>query len=43
MALLRGMNWVLGDRQNIRIWEDHWIPGGPLRSYIHGPFLPNEE
>ena len=43
MALLRGMNWVLGDRQNIRIWEDHWIPGGLLRSYIHCPFLPNEE
>ena len=24
-------------------WEDHWILVGPLQSYIHGPFLPNEE
>ena len=37
------MNWVLRDGQNIHVWEDHWIPGGPLRSYIHDPFLPNEE
>ena len=37
------MKWILGDGQTICVWEDHWILGGPLRSYIHGPLLPNEE
>lgn len=37
------MKWVLGDEQTIYVWEDHWILGGPLQSYIYGPFLPNEK
>ena len=38
--LLKGMRWVVGDGQTIRIWQDHWLPNGSLRSYIEGPFLP---
>lgn len=38
-----GMKWILGDGQNIQVWEDHWIPGGTLHSRIEGPLMPNEE
>ena len=41
--LWQGMIWILGDNQNIRVWEDYWIPGGTLRSHIEGPLMPNEE
>ena len=37
------MKWIIGDGQTIRVWEDHWIPGGPFRSCIGGPLMPNEE
>ena len=37
------MRWILGDGQTIRIWADHWIPGGTLRSRIAGPLMPHEE
>ena len=37
------MKWVLGDGHTIRVWEDHRIPGGLLRSRIEGPLMPNEE
>ena len=41
--LRRGMKWIVGDGQTIQVWEDHWIPGGLLRSRIEGPLMPNEE
>ena len=37
------MKWIIGDGQTIRVWKDHWIPGGPFRSCIGGPLMPNEE
>ncbi|XP_050285253.1 uncharacterized protein LOC126724867 [Quercus robur] len=41
--LREGMKWIIGDGHNIRIWEDHCIPGGTLRSHIAGPLMWNEE
>ena len=41
--LLEGMRWVVGDGRTIRIWKDHWLPNGSLRTYIEGPLLPQEE
>ena len=41
--LWRGRKWILGDGQNIRVWEDIWIPEGTLQSRIEGPLIPNEE
>ena len=38
IKLLReGMSWIVGDGQDIRIWQDPWLPRGTLRSYIEGP------
>ena len=40
IKLLReGMSWIVGDDQDIRIWQDSWLPRGTLRSYIEGPLL----
>ena len=33
------MSWIVGDGQDIRIWQDSWLPHGTLRSYIKGPLL----
>lgn len=41
--LREGMKWIIGDGHNIRIWEDHCIPGGTLRSHIAGSLMWNEE
>ena len=42
--LCEGMKWMIGDGHNIRIWEDHWIPGAhALRSRIASPLMRNEE
>ena len=35
--LYEGMSWIVGDGQDIRIWQDSWLPSGSLRSYIAGP------
>ena len=32
--LYEGMSWIVGDGQDIRIWQDSWLPRGTLRSYI---------
>ncbi|KAL0009804.1 hypothetical protein SO802_004912 [Lithocarpus litseifolius] len=37
------MKWIIGDGHNIKIWEDHWIPGGKLDSRIAGSLMRNEE
>ena len=37
------MRWIVGDGQTIRVWDDHWIPGGTLRSRIEGPLMLNDE
>lgn len=37
------MQWIVGDGQTIRMWEDNWIPGGTLRRSIEGPLMQNEE
>ena len=31
------MSWIVEDGQDIRIWQDSWLPCGTLRSYIEGP------
>jgi len=41
--LQHGMKWILGDDQNIHVWQDNWIPEGTLRSRVVGPLLPSEE
>ena len=41
--LLKGMSWIVGDGQTIRIWKDPWLPYGSLRNYIKGPLLPHDE
>ena len=35
--LCEGMSWIVGDGQDIQIWQDSWLPHGTLRSYIEGP------
>ena len=35
--LCEGMSWIVGDGQDIRNWQDSWLPRGTLRSYIEGP------
>ena len=38
IKLLReGMSWIVGDGQDILIWQDSWLSRGTLRSYIEGP------
>ena len=38
IKLLReGMSWIVEDGQDIRIWQDSWLPYGTLQSYIEGP------
>jgi len=37
------MKWIEGDGQTIRVWDDHWLPGGTLRSRIEGPLMQNDE
>ena len=32
--LSEGLSWIVGDGQDIRIWQDSWLPCGTLRSYI---------
>ena len=41
--LLKGMSWIVGDGQTIRIWKDPWLPYGSLRNYIKRPLLPHDE
>ena len=41
--LLKGMSWIVGDGQTIRIWKDPWLPYGSLSNYIKGPLLPHDE
>ena len=41
--LLKGMSWIVGDEQTIRIWKDLWLPHGSLCNYIEGPLLPHDE
>ena len=41
--LRHGIKWILGDDQNIHVWQDNWIPESTLRSRIVGPLLPSEE
>ena len=38
--LQQGMNWVLGDGQNIRVWEDHRIPEGHYEVIFMALFCP---
>ena len=40
--LKKGMKWIIGDGQTIRVWEDHWIPSDSLRSRIVDLLMPNE-
>ena len=35
--LRKGMSRIVGDGQDIRIWQDSWLPHGTLRSHIEGP------
>ena len=40
IKLLReGMSWIVGDGQDIRIWQDSWLPYGTLQSYVEGLLL----
>lgn len=41
--LRKGVKWVIGDGNSVRVWEDNWLLGGSLRNHIVGPMLPNEE
>ena len=41
--LKKGMRWIIGDGQTIRVWEDHWIPSDSLRSRIVDLLMPHEE
>ena len=38
-----GMKCIVGDGQTIRVWDDHWLPGGALRSCIEGPLMQNDK
>lgn len=41
--LLRGsLRWVIRNGRSINFWTDHWLPPGPIRGLIQGPFLPHE-
>ena len=33
--------WIVRDGQTIRVWDEHWIPGGTLRSRIAGSLMQN--
>ena len=41
--LRSGMQWIVGDGQTIRVWQDNWLPGGTLQSRIAGPISLSEE
>ena len=41
--ILKGMSWIVGNGQTIRIWKDPWLPHSSLRNYIEGPLLPHNE
>lgn len=41
--LQEGMQWIVRDGQNIRVWADNWMLGGTLRSSIKGLLMLNEE
>ena len=41
--LWNGMKWIVGDRQTMTVWDDHWIPRGTLWSRIARPLMQNEE
>ena len=37
------MQWIVGDGQTIRVWQDKWLPEGTLRSRIARSLSPSEE
>ena len=38
----KGIGWSIGNGEKIRVWQDSWIKGVPLRELIEGPLTRNE-
>ena len=38
----KGLCWVVQSGHSINFWLDHWLPIGPIRGLVHGPFLAHE-
>ena len=40
---MRGLKWIFGNGEDVNLWQDFWLPTGPLRSLIQGPLARDEE
>uniref|UniRef100_A0A7N2LEI8 Reverse transcriptase zinc-binding domain-containing protein n=1 Tax=Quercus lobata TaxID=97700 RepID=A0A7N2LEI8_QUELO len=41
-AYVRGLKWTIGNGEDVNLWQDFWLPTGPLRRLIQGPLTRDE-
>lgn len=37
------LKWIIGNGKDVNLWQDFWLPTGPLKSLIQGPLARDEE
>ena len=37
------LKWIIGNGKDVNLWQDVWLPTGPLKSLIQGPLARDEE
>ena len=38
----KGLKWVIANGEEVGLWDDFWLPSGPLRKQIEGPLAEGE-
>ena len=38
----KGLKWVVANGEEVGLWDDFWLPSGPLRKQIEGPLAEGE-
>ena len=39
----KGLKWAIFNGEGVNVWNDFWLPSGPLRCQIQGPLVEGEE